>query len=326
MEFSIQTKGPDEVFITDGLPPELSFYEMKGAEALGAFGAFGRMSFQQIKGDGFAVWYSNYFIDRDTSFTAGADQPVLELHFIFSRPVEYFLEGIGKSELLNGQFNITYTPYILNKVFLAGGTQFYTFDIHFEATFLEKFAASSPELSSLLEDVVTHTPANITKDAHFATGEMISLINSMLKNKYHGIYREFFIESQVVLLLLQVLEKINADEAGSGMLKLTASDVERIVAARDYLILHMDNPVSVIKLARIAGINDFKLKKGFKQLFGNTIFRYLEEARLEKAMFLLRETDRPVADIGYFLGYMYPTHFSAVFKKKFGYPPGYFKK
>src|ERR1017187_7239363 len=128
MQFSIDTKGPDELFIAEGLPVDFSSFALNGAEAINAYGGFGQMVFQQVKGAGFSIWYSNYFIANTTTFTATADEAALELHFIFSRPLEYVLEGIGKSSLLNGQFNITYTPYIFNKVTLAGGTAFYTFD------------------------------------------------------------------------------------------------------------------------------------------------------------------------------------------------------
>lgn len=46
---------------------------------------------------------------------------------------------------------------------------------------------------------------------------------------------------------------------------------------------------TLIELSRLIGLNDYKLKKGFKEMFGTTVFGYLREKRLEKAFHLLQE-------------------------------------
>jgi len=326
MEFSITTKEPDDFTLSKGIPPGYISYAVNGSTGYSAFGRFGKILFQKIEGEGFTIRASNYFIEKDTCFFVHADKPLPELHFVFNNGVKCFLEGIGESLLTDGQFNLTYTPILQSQVTLYGRNQYCTFDIHFDYSFLQKFSGGSPELSIFLGNIQKGDAGTITPQPHFATAGMMAVISSILKNKYHGKYGRLFIESQVVILLLQVLEKIAKDQSLAGSIRLSGLDIERIVAARDYLIEHMDDPVSIMKLARIAGINDFKLKKGFKQLFGSTIFKYLENARLDKAMNLVKETEMSIAEIGFSLGYLYPTHFSAVFKKKFGYPPSHFKK
>lgn len=101
----------------------------------------------------------------------------------------------------------------------------------------------------------------------------------------------------------------------------TEYDKERIVFARDYLITHLDAPPSLTKLAAIAGINEFKLKRGFKEVFNHTVFGYLADLRLEMARTALREKQKTVTQIAFELGYASLQHFSAAFKKKFGVPP-----
>ena len=61
------------------------------------------------------------------------------------------------------------------------------------------------------------------------------------------------------------------------VITLKAYDVELIHAAKDILINEMDNPVTIIELAHKVWLNDFKLKSGFKQEFGTTIFNYQQE-------------------------------------------------
>jgi len=101
----------------------------------------------------------------------------------------------------------------------------------------------------------------------------------------------------------------------------TEYDKERIVFARDYLLTHMDAPPTLIQLAAIAGINEFKLKRGFKEMFNQTVFGYLADVRLEMARRALNEKQKTVTQIAFELGYASLQHFSTAFKKKFGVPP-----
>lgn len=101
----------------------------------------------------------------------------------------------------------------------------------------------------------------------------------------------------------------------------TEYDRERIVFARDYLLTHMDAPPTLLQLAAIAGINEFKLKRGFKELFNQTVFAYLADVRLQMAARALREKKKTITQIAFELGYASPQHFSMAFKKKFGVAP-----
>lgn len=67
------------------------------------------------------------------------------------------------------------------------------------------------------------------------------------------------------------------------------SDREKIRQAQAIIIENMMNPPSLMELSRLIGLNDFKLKKGFKEMFGTTVFGYLREKRLEKASYLLQK-------------------------------------
>lgn len=98
-------------------------------------------------------------------------------------------------------------------------------------------------------------------------------------------------------------------------------DRERILFARDYLVRHIENPPSLPELARLAGINEFKLKNGFKEIFDQPVFAWLADFRLEAARAELIKGNRTITEIAFELGYSSPQHFSAAFKKKYGVPP-----
>ncbi|HEY1200219.1 MAG TPA: AraC family transcriptional regulator, partial [Niastella sp.] len=102
-------------------------------------------------------------------------------------------------------------------------------------------------------------------------------------------------------------------------------DTDSIYFAKDYLVQHAAQPPSLNELAKIAGINEFKLKQGFKTLFNNTVFGYLADYKLNQAHELIR-SNIPIKEVADQLGYSSVQHFNSAFRKKFGIPPGKLKK
>lgn len=98
-------------------------------------------------------------------------------------------------------------------------------------------------------------------------------------------------------------------------------DIDRIHQARIILANNMGNPPSLPDLARQSGINEFKLKVGFKQVYGNTVYGYLNELRMETARRMLDTRKHQVKEIAFAIGYNNPSHFISAFKKKFGVTP-----
>lgn len=324
MEFLISIHAQDEIILLEEILPAHTEYKIHGAASYSVIATFGTIFFQKTEGRGFTIWTANYFIEEDSMLVATSKRPVLLLHFIFQNEITLSLK---KSEfsLGNGQFNISYIPDFKAQAQLHKGKHLQTFHVHFEYDFLQKFTNGFKRLNFFLNEIKKDKACIITSSPHFATAAMISVINSILKNPYEGKYHQLFTEAQVKILLLQALHKIHDEGYQQSHIRLSAQDIEKIIVARDYLLAHLDTPISIKPLARIAGINDYKLKKGFKQLFGNTIFKYLENERMQKAMALLIETDLSISEIAFILGYSY-AHFSGTFKKNFGFPPLYFRK
>lgn len=100
------------------------------------------------------------------------------------------------------------------------------------------------------------------------------------------------------------------------------ADLQRLQAVKDYLREAFLCPaLSLQQLCRKFGLNEFKLKKGFKQLFGNTVFGYVQEMKMKTARRCLAEKKMNVNEVADYLGYSTPNHFSAAFKKMYGHTP-----
>lgn len=97
---------------------------------------------------------------------------------------------------------------------------------------------------------------------------------------------------------------------------------ELIENLQSYLLKNLDQPFPGIKdLAGKFNASESKLKKGFKYYNGVSIYKFVQEKRLEKAHLLLTETEKPVSTIAQECGFVSAAHFSRTFKKKFGYRP-----
>ena len=163
------------------------------------------------------------------------------------------------------------------------------------------------------------SPTNLPLDA-----EMYQCIYRITRYEGDDRTKKLFLYAQVMnLLLLQQQSYIRSTTPQLFYVK-NEYDKERIVFARDYLLTHMDAPPSLIQLAAIAGINEFKLKRGFKELFNQSVFAYLATIRLEMARRALQQKQKTVTQIAFELGYASLQHFSAAFKKKYGLSPGKF--
>jgi len=103
---------------------------------------------------------------------------------------------------------------------------------------------------------------------------------------------------------------------------LKKEDIRFIRKAKTILNEQFDKPITIPELAIKAGINESKLKEGFKELYGQSIHTYLLRLRLERARHLLENSSTPITDITWHIGYSHVTHFTTLFKKEFGITPG----
>jgi len=97
--------------------------------------------------------------------------------------------------------------------------------------------------------------------------------------------------------------------------------VRKIKHAKEHLLRKLDDPPTLKELAKLAGLNEYQLKVGFKEIYGNTVYGYLLEHKLDHSRALLDKGKYQVSQVAYEVGYTNPSHFIAAFKKRFGVTP-----
>lgn len=108
---------------------------------------------------------------------------------------------------------------------------------------------------------------------------------------------------------------------GKQFKTLKKYDIRKIKDARDLLIEDLSDAPTIVELSRLSGINQQKLKEGFKKVYGTTINKYLRKTRMESAKYMLMEGRLSVGEIAQQVGYSNQSHFARRFKEAYGASP-----
>jgi AraC-like DNA-binding protein len=150
------------------------------------------------------------------------------------------------------------------------------------------------------------------------------VLESLLNHEYTDSLENIYSNAQTQMLLLYSLECMLGDkDVDAFQCKFLANELDRekIIKSREILLQHIGEPLTIKELSRKVAINECYLKKGFKELFGTTIFDFYQSQRMEHARYLLYEKGLSVTEVSLMLGYSSISHFSTAFKKHTGLKP-----
>ena len=194
----------------------------------------------------------------------------------------------------------------------------------FSPTYLQQFAKAHKSPESLADNVLSfvHT-ASFSKMLPLC-GKTRMAIEALLNHTYTDTLENIFINAQTQILLLYSMDcMLGEREESTFSCKFLANeaDREKIIKAREILLQHIGEPITIKALSRKVAINECYLKKGFKEIFGTTIFDFYQSQRMEHAKYLLYDKGLSVTEVSLLLGYSSISHFSTAFKKHTGIKP-----
>ncbi|MFT6065821.1 MAG: AraC-like DNA-binding protein [Paraglaciecola sp.] len=147
------------------------------------------------------------------------------------------------------------------------------------------------------------------------------VLQQIINSSINSAIRELYVKGKVYELLSLHFQK---DETAAGEycpFLVDEQNVLKIRKAKEIIIANMAEPPSLQELANEIGLNIKKLKEGFKQIYGDTVFSFLFDYKMEHSRRLLETNQYNVNEVGLQVGYSTASHFIAAFKKKFGTTP-----
>jgi AraC-like DNA-binding protein len=158
----------------------------------------------------------------------------------------------------------------------------------------------------LFEEVITPAIQKVANE----------IIECAVTINLQNVYYRIKAEEIVCLLFAELFKREN-----SPVQNLNENDVVIIYQIRDKILQQLDVPPLLSDLAIQAGMSESKLKKLFKQIFGNSIFNYYQSFRMKEAARLLKEKKLTVSEVGYHLGFSNMSHFGKIFEEHIGMKP-----
>ncbi|MGB5437410.1 MAG: AraC family transcriptional regulator [Maribacter sp.] len=174
-------------------------------------------------------------------------------------------------------------------------------------------------------DYIPFLSAGNKEKKYYAQEEVtpaIAVVLSQIMNyNLHPSIKELYINGKVYELISLYFNKSTDADLEQCPFLVDEDNVKRIRQAKDIMINHMAEPPSLPELAKQVGLSLKKLKEGFKQIYGDSVYSFLFDYKMEHARRLLETGQNNVNEVGLKVGYSTSSHFIAAFKKKYGTTP-----
>lgn len=282
--------------------------------------------YKELYFEGVHIGIGDTTFSRPLKLGFESDFETIEMHFSLK----------GKNTAKTNTFNkdISFTPYSHNILYANGisgqmqweDSVFQLCEINLTPAFFKKFLPEEAPLFEAFRNAIEQGNSSLLHTNHQrVTPQMYQIIEQIVHCQREGLFKKMFLESKIIELLLLQLEQFET-ALPNTLSTLKSTDIDKIHAVKDYITKNLTSTHSLIDLAHLVGTNDFILKKGFKELFGTTVFSFWADQKMEHAKSLLNEQELNIAEISDLIGYKNPRHFSSAFKKKYGVSPSQWMK
>lgn len=286
---------------------------------------FGKGFYKEIIFEGVHIGFGDVFLRNAVQLEFESDFETIEMHFS--------LKGISTVSTSIADNLISFKPHQHNIVYANGlcgrldweSEYLQLCEINMAPQFFKRYFPEGNHLFDTFRNSMEKGKTSLLSKNHYQVShKMYQIVEEIIRCQRKGIFKRMFLEAKVIeLLMLQLEQFADHNEIQTSVKK---SDVDKIYAVREFILHNMDDSSSLIDLAHKVGTNEFILKKGFKELFGTTVFGFWNDVKMEEAKQLLMQKKMNVGEVSHHIGYKNQRHFSAAFKKKFGVLPSQYKK
>ncbi|MCF2446569.1 AraC family transcriptional regulator [Dyadobacter sp. CY345] len=279
---------------------------------------------KEILLQGVHFWYGKFQVTSRKPLLIDTSGSHIQMNFCLQNVTTYLSESFTKPfvRFKPYQHNLLLLPQRKMTIQWQPNLESETFSINISPEF---FFHNLPENHALYkhfqEGIREVMPAFLSSRNLPVTSRMISTLFEILHCQYIGYHKILFVKAKVIELLalqFEQYEQLPLPDITSG---LKDEDVLKMHLAKEILVENLEAPLSIKDLAHRVGTNEYSLKKYFKEVFGTTVFGYLHDFRMEKSKQELVAEGCKISDVAQRMGYKHATHFTAAFKKYYGFLP-----
>ncbi len=254
----------------------------------------------------------NIFYDKlDASF--------IQFHFCISGLITFnYNKGAYNLKLDEGKFLTLYNPekHLTIDASLAKNSKVISVLIPI-VEFHKLFSSSSSDIPFFENKSLNqkHYSENLISNS------ILIVLNQIIKNDMDNSTRSLLYKAKIYELFSLIFKKTKEIDLDQCPFLNNDENLKKIAKAKDVILKDIKNPPSLIELSKTIDLSLKNLKKGFKEIYGKPVYKYLFDFKMERAKQLLSNGNLNVNEVSYDLGYSSSSHFIAAFKKKYGITP-----
>ena len=273
----------------------------------------------QLIEDGFYVLTYENDADISQPIARHVDASLIQFHFCFRGSATFhFNQRTYSLPLLDEHVLLLYNPQrdLPMEMDVSPNSQLVTVLISIKK-FHSLFSQEANQISFLTDE---NAYKKYYKD-QIITPSMAVALSQILQHQPNTLMSRLYLKGKVYELLSLYFNPTEATDVAECPFLVDEENVRKIRNAKKIVLERMTNPPSLQDLADEIGLSLKKLKEGFKQLYGSTVYQFILDHKMNHARQLLGSGSYNVNEVALQLGYSNSSHFIDAFKKKFGTTP-----
>ena len=247
-----------------------------------------------------------------------------EATYCFNGHISYSETGVVKTSLEKNEMGLYALPHSRGTTTIPAGERVLVVSVesqepfHSRFPYTEKCAQYDVALAKeLLYQLVK--PQKVNAKIH-------NYFNQIIENNISQEMKDTYLDSLGKILLSDLWQE-NVVSPFTGKKRAVYSSFEKnaLLEAKRILSDRYSTPPTTPQLAKMVALNEYKLKIGFRDMYGKSIYEYVRVLRMKNAMHLLEDADLSISDIAGRVGYVNTSHFAAAFRKEYGLNPSDFR-
>lgn len=321
IQLALVPGGP--LLLKDGLPEGYNGKLLPLSSALSMTDAFGTIVIQEQFATGYSIRYHFYRFLRKVILQNKCAGTGLYIRIMIKGTYCYRLSGFGKVRLKEKRFAAIYTHQGECLSYYDRNHNYEIVDLYFSDQILLPVLELFPGVNDL-DTLKKQFPVQLNTAGNSISRELSGMLENIFMSPYSGTVAEVYTEEMMSNILSLIIQQIS-NQSGP-VIKFSEGDLQALQRVKEMIERDYKNHISIPRLARQVGLNEYKLKNGFRHFYKMGLFDCLLMARMKKAKELLLHTDEPAKKIATDVGYRRLQSFVTAFRKCYGQSPARMRK
>jgi len=269
--------------------------------------------------DGFTVLYLQNETTEKQQIEKKVDSSFIQFHFcVKGQAIFIFNEGRYSLPLLDEKSLLLYNPQRELPINISVAPKSWVVSV---LVSIKKFHTLFSEDASYVDFLMDeNTDKKYYQDGSISPS-MAVVLSQILNFNLNPSVKHIYLKGKIYELIALYFNRPDEVDVEQCPFLADEDNLRKIRKAKEIIIKNMAEPPGLQELSDEIGLSLKKLKEGFKEVYGDTVFGFLLDYKMEYARKLLETGSHNVNEVGLKVGYSTSSHFIAAFKKKFGTTP-----